>query len=164
MTAKEYAIRTNCSEAELTKMSSEGWAIQFMQFMPDTKLHVVFVRDAKPSPTVQPAVAVEAVKSLPRVIVPRPIVNRKLPGYTIQGLGDVPITAISKDAPKADHNPVMERARQAAQSAYDRAKEQGEERMRQAASSFRPNFNQGVTTRASSIPRRQLSCRICLHS
>lgn len=145
MTAKEYAIRTNCSEAELTKMSSEGWAIQFMQFMPDAKLHVVFVRDAKPEAAQQPAVSEQPV-TLPRVIVPRPIVNRKLPGYTIQGLGDVPITAISKDVPKAYHNPVMERARQAAQDAYDRAKAQGEERMKQAASSFRPNFNQGVTT------------------
>ena len=144
MTAKEYAIRTNCTEAELTKMSAEGWSIQFMQFMPDTKLHVVFVRDAKPAPAEQPAVT-EPV-SLPRVFVPRPIVNRKLPGYTIQGLGDVPITAIRSDPPKADSNPVIERARQAAQSAYDRAKAQGEERMRQAASSFRPNFNQGVTS------------------
>lgn len=145
MTAKEYAIRTNCSEAELTKMSSEGWAIQFMQFMPDTKLHVVFVRDAKPTPAVQPAVAVEAVKSLPRVIAPRPIVNRKLPPtMCVQGLGDVPITPISKE-PGKTNDPVMERARQAGKDTYERVKAEGEERMRAAASSFRPNFNQGVT-------------------
>lgn len=146
MTAKEYAIRTNCSEAELTKMSSEGWSIQFMQFMPDTKLHVVFVRDAKPSPAVQPAVAKEEVISLPRVIVPRPIVNRKLPPtMCVQGLGDVPITPISKE-PVRTGDPVIERARQAGKDTYERVKAEGEERMRAAASSFRPNFNQGVAS------------------
>lgn len=143
MAAKEYAIRTNCTEAELTKMSAEGWSIQFMQFMPDTKLHVVFVRDAKPSPAEQPAVS--PVVSLPRVFVPRPIVNRKLPSnMTVMGI-DQPAYSEPYKSDTIGVNPVMERARQAAQNAYDRAKAQGEERMKQAASSFRPNINQGVT-------------------
>ena len=146
MTAKEYAIRTNCSEAELTKMSSEGWAIQFMQFMPDAKLHVVFVRDAKPTPAVQAAVPTEQVKSLPRVIVPRPIVNRKLPPtMCVQGLGDVPITPISKEPVKTG-DPVMNEAIKRGRETFERVKAEGEERMRAAASSFRPNFNQGVTS------------------
>lgn len=146
MTAKEYAIRTNCSEAELTKMSSEGWSIQFMQFMPDTKLHVVFVRDAKPSPAVQPAVSVAEAKPLPRVIVPRPIPNRRLPGnMCVMGI-DQPAYGKPFKRDVIDVDPVMERARQAGKDTFERVKAEGEERMRAAASSFRPNFNQGVTS------------------
>lgn len=144
MTAKEYAIRTNCTEAELTKMSGEGWGIQFMQFMPDAKLHVVFVRDVKPAPAAQPAV--NDPLFLPRVIMPRPVLNQKLPpNMQVMGI-DQPAYKDSFKSEPTRSNPVMERARQAAKSAYDKAKAQGEERMKQAASSFRPNFNQGVTS------------------
>ncbi len=57
-TTKEFFIRTNCSDAELAKMVNDGWTIHFMQFMPDDKLNVVFVRDAKPAPAAQPVVVV----------------------------------------------------------------------------------------------------------
>jgi nucleoside-diphosphate-sugar epimerase len=49
MTAKEYAIRTNCSEAELTKMSSEGWAKRILEYkakiyMRETGIPITIVR------------------------------------------------------------------------------------------------------------------------
>lgn len=145
MTAKEFCTRTNCSDAELGERVNSGWTIHYMQFMADGKLNVVFVRDVTPAPVQQPAVSAQPV-TLPRVIVPRPIVSRKLPpNMTVLGI-DQPAYAEACKRDTVGVNPVVERARQAAQDAYDRARAEGEERMRQAASSFRPNFNQGVTT------------------
>ena len=144
MTAKEFLTRTNCSDAELGERVNSGWAIHYMQFMADGKLNVVFVRDVKPAPDDQPAVTTSV--SLPRVFVPRPIVNRKLPGYTIQGLGDVPITSIRKEPPPVDGDPVIEKARQVGKETFERVMAEGEARMKAAASSFRPTMNQGVTS------------------
>lgn len=143
MSAKEYAIRTNCSEAELTKMSSEGWSIQFMQFMPDTKLHVVFCRDVVAAPAPVEKVTVVSVPS-------KPIESRPLLKGVITGLDDsprsVPLTYNTRKA--GDTRPVnvptgdavTQEAIRRGRETYNRVVAEGQAKINQA----RPNFMQGV--------------------
>lgn len=145
MTAKEYSIKTNCSEAELGKMSGTGWTIQFMQFMESGNLHVVFVRDVPVA--VAPAPVVTIIPAAPS----KPIVNRPLSmNATVIGL-DEPARSIplTHNKPKPGEtrkvnvpvgDPVMEEAKRVGRETFDRVRAEGEAKIRQA----RPYFMQGV--------------------
>lgn len=140
---KEFCTCSNCSDSELGAKVNAGWEIQFMQFTPDGKLNVVFIRDVPPAAAPVPK---PVDKPLPRVIVPRPIANRKLPGHVcIQGLGDIPITPVQKEAaPQKASDPVMNEALRVGRETFDRVRSEGEAKIKAAANVFRPNINQGV--------------------
>lgn len=116
MTTKDFCTITGISDAELAKHVNNGWQIQFMQFMPDAKLHVVFVRDVVAASPAPAAPTVEVV-----TVTVKPIESVKLPAHIcIMGLDEpvrsVPLTRNGRkhgdtrpvSVPKAD--PVMEEA------------------------------------------------------
>lgn len=139
MSAKEYAIRTNCSEAELTKMSSEGWGIQFMQFMPDTKLHVVFCRDV--APAAKPVESVTVVTAPAKTIPNKPLLKGVVIGLDEQPRS-VPLTYNTRRA--GDTRPVnmptgdavTQEAMRVGRETYNRVVAEGQAKINQA----RPHF------------------------
>lgn len=144
---KEFCTCTNCSDSELGAKVNSGWAIQFMQFMENGNLHVVFMRDVPPAATPAPEVVV--------TVPSKPIVNRPLPtGSTMIGLDassrSVPLTN-NKPRPGDTRrvtvpvtDPVMRDAYERGQAVYNRVVAEGQAAMKEASNSFRPNFSQGV--------------------
>ena len=68
---KEYLIKHNVLENDLQKMTDPargGWDIQYMQFMTDGKLNVVFVRDCAP-PVAAPVATVKRITATMQQIV-----------------------------------------------------------------------------------------------
>lgn len=135
MTKKTFCTKTNCQDADLEKYVNDGWQIQFMQFMPDAKLHVVFVRE----------VAVAEAAPEPVVVVPvKEIASPKLPLHIkVLGIeGDLPKVAAAKTegaAPKPCPEPVMAEALRRGRETFERVSAENAEKMRRAAASFLPN-------------------------
>lgn len=142
MKIKEFRIRPDCSESELGTLTSDGWQIQYMQFMPDGKLNVVFVREVadEPAAPAAPVVIVEPVAV--------PVASKPLPmGTVIMGLDEprsVPLThnKFKTGDTRKVHVPdgVMGEALRRGKETYDAAMAQGAEQMRRAGEAFRPNF------------------------
>ncbi len=129
-TTKEFCIRASCSQEELTRRVNAGWAIQFMQFMQDGTLHVVFVRDA-----VTPAPAAPTVEV---VNVPvKPIQSVKLPAHIcIVGLDEPRSVPLTHNKPKPERDPVMEEALQRGRNTFNRVRAEGETLIKNARPSF----------------------------
>lgn len=144
MTMKEFRTRVNCQDAEMAELVNDGWQIQYMQFMENGKLHVVFVREvAAPAPAAAPVVTVEPVPA------PVKVPSKPLPaGFTIVGLDDPPrsvptsFNKFKRGDTKKVHVPdgVMGEALARGQEVYESVIAQGAEAMKRAGESFRPNL------------------------
>lgn len=85
MTKKEFYTKFNCTDADLEQRINDGWEIQFMQFMSNDKLHVVFMREVPTAAAVSQPDGETVVEPVVAA-APRPIASRPPVPMTILGL------------------------------------------------------------------------------
>lgn len=141
-TKREFCIVPNCSQGTLgIKVNEEKWQIQYMQFMQDGTLHVVFVREVTVNEPAPETVVVESVTVEPV----RPIPNKPLPVGTVivtEPPRSVPLThnrpekGATRPVTVPVGDPVMREAYERGQAAYDKRMAEGATVIKNARPSF----------------------------